>query len=206
MTRPSPIPDDMLLAAVERAERHRDRVGVPVWLIFEHLAIPRRSRRVRVQIQALVDARALTQTRVHGVVMWTISPQGRRRLERAELVELPEAPQHLAWRNARALAHQEIDRFRGALRSVIADATRLLDDGGSSDMWFDLAERLRLSARRLGSATYCLAEWAEPTDEVTDVDDHVDPGDWLLEPEERQRRRALRPGRRNTSLWIDADS
>ena len=206
MTRPSPVPDDMLLAAVERAERHRDRVGVPVWLIFEHLAIPRRSRLVRVQIQALVDARALTQTRVHGVVMWAMTPQGQRRLERAERVELPEAPQHLAWRNARALAQEEINRFRGALRSVIEEATTLLDGGGPSDRWFDLAERLRLSARRLGSATYCLVEWVEPNDEVADIDHHVDPGDGLLEPEELERRRALRPGRRNTRLWVDADS
>jgi len=205
MTHPSAIPDDAVLA-VERAARHRGRSGVPVWLIFEHLGIPRRSRRVRVQIQALVEQDALRQTRAHGVVLWEMTPSGRRRLARTLLVELPESPQHQAWRNARALAQQEIGRFRDALRSVMEEAAALLDEGGTSDLWFDLAERLRLSARRLGSATYCLSEWAEPDEGVADLDEHVDAADGLLRPDERQRRRALRAGRRNTRLWADADS
>jgi hypothetical protein len=37
------IPDVTVLAAIDRAERHRGRPGVPVWLVFEHLGIPRRS-------------------------------------------------------------------------------------------------------------------------------------------------------------------
>lgn len=47
------IPDVTVLAAIDRAERHRGRPGVPVWLIFEHLGIPRRSRRVRAQSKRL---------------------------------------------------------------------------------------------------------------------------------------------------------
>jgi hypothetical protein len=30
------IPDVTVLTAIDRAERHRGRPGVPVWLIFEH--------------------------------------------------------------------------------------------------------------------------------------------------------------------------
>ena len=202
----SPIPDDVVLAAVERAERHRGRSGAPVWVIFEHLAIPRRSRRVRVQIRAPVGQGALRETRSHGVILWEPTPSGRRRLTRMPPVELPESPQHQAWRNARTLAEHEIGRFRDGLRTLLDEATALLNESGTSDLWFDLAERLRLSARRLGSATYCLREWAEPDDEVADLDDYVEGDDQWLGREERQRRRTLRAGRRNTRLWSDSDS
>jgi len=53
MTRPSPIPDVVVLAAVDRAERHRGRPGASVGLIFEHLGIPRRSRNARAQLRAV---------------------------------------------------------------------------------------------------------------------------------------------------------
>jgi hypothetical protein len=53
------IPDVTVLAAIDRAERHRGRPGVPIWLIFEHLGIPRRSRLVRTQLQSLVQDGAI---------------------------------------------------------------------------------------------------------------------------------------------------
>jgi hypothetical protein len=202
----SPIPDDVVLAAVERAEQHRGRSGAPVWVIFEHLGIPRRSRRVRVQIQALVDQGTLRQTRSRGVILWEPTPTGRRHLTRMPPVELPESPQHQAWRNAKTLAEHEIGRFRDGLRALLGEATALLDESATSDLWFDLAERLRLSARRLGSATYCLREWAEPDDAVADLDEYIEIADQALRPEERQRRRTLRAGRRNTRLWSDSNS
>jgi hypothetical protein len=89
---------------------------------------------------------------------------------------------------------------------LLDEATALLNESGTSDLWFDLAERLRLSARRLGSATYCLREWAEPDDGVADLDEYVEGDDQWLGREERQRRRTLRAGRRNTRLWSDSDS
>ncbi len=54
----TPIPDAMILAAIERAALHRGRPGVPIWMILEHLGLPRRARRVRPQIRALTDAGA----------------------------------------------------------------------------------------------------------------------------------------------------
>ena len=87
----------------------------------------------------------------------------------------------------------------------MVEATALLDGGAGSDVWFELAERLRASARSLGSATYCLHEWAEPDDERPDIDDHSDPGDASLAPAERRRRELRRIGRRNTHLWAELE-
>jgi hypothetical protein len=200
------IPDVTVLAAIDRAERHRGRQGVPVWLIFEHLCIPRRSRRVRAQLQALVQDGAIEQPRAHGVDVWALAPGGRRRLQGAGRVDLPESPQHCQWRNARTLAVQEIERFRAAMRDAVTEAGALLGSTPGSDAWFELAERLQRAARRLGSATYCLHEWMEPDDDRADIDDHVSPADLTLNPRERQQREARRAGRRNTRLWSDADS
>jgi hypothetical protein len=200
------IPDVTVLAAIDRAERHRGRAGVPVWLVFEHLGIPRRSRRVRTQLQSLARDGAIEQRRAHGVDVFALAPNGRRRLQGAGLVNLPESPQHRAWRNARTLATQEIERFRASLGDALKEASALLDDTPDSDVWFELAEELRAAARRLGSATYCLHEWMEPSDDRADIDDHISPADWALDPSERQRRQAHRAGRRNTRLWPDVDS
>jgi hypothetical protein len=200
------IPDVAVLAAIDRAERHRGRAGVPVWLIFEHLGIPRRSRRVRAQLQSLVQDGAIEQRRAHGVDIWVLAPSGRRRLQGAGRVDLPESPQHREWRNAHTLAAQEIERFRASLRGSLKEASALLGGTPDSDAWFDLAEGLRRAARRLGSATYCLYEWMEPSDDRADIDDQVSPADLALDPRERQRRQAHRAGRRNTRLWSDADS
>jgi hypothetical protein len=200
------IPDVTVLAAIDRAERHRGRPGVPVWLIFEHLRIPRRSRLVRTQLQSLVQDGVIEQRRAHGVDVFALAPSGRRRLQGAGLVDLPESPQHRAWRNARTLATQEIQRFRVSLGDALKEASALLNDTPDSDAWFELAEELRAAARRLGSATYCLHEWMEPSDDRADIDDHISPADRALDPSERQRRQVRRAGRRNTRLWPDVDS
>jgi hypothetical protein len=200
------IPDVTVLAAIDRAERHRGRPGVPVWLIFEHLGIPRRSRRVRTQLQALVQDGAIEQRRAHGVDIWVLAPSGRRRLQGAVRVNLPESPQHREWRNARTLATQEIERFRALLGDALKEASARLSDTTGSDAWFELAEELRAGARRLGSATYCLHEWMEPSDDRPDIDDHISPADRALDRSERQRRQARRAGRRNTRLWQDASA
>lgn len=197
----SPISDVTVLAAIDRAVRHRVRPVVPIWSIFEHLGIPRRSRRVRTQIFELVQAGAVERSRVRSIEQFSLTPAGRRRLRRAGEVELPESPQHQEWRNAQALAEQEIERFRDALRELLADARSLLDSGAPSDVWFELAERLERKTRRLGSATYCLYEWAEPSDKEPDVDDRCEHDDERLDPLDRQRRRARRAGRRNVGRW-----
>jgi hypothetical protein len=206
------IPDELVLAAIERAERHRarDTPGVPVWAITDHLDIPRRSglaRRVRARLDALEVAGSLERSRRHGVPTWALASAGRRRLQRARragnVPALPESPQHRAWRNARTAATQEIERFRPTVRDCLGEAALLLDADppASSDAWFELGERLQRACRRLGSASYCVDEWAEPDDARADIDDHRDPADKGLDRAERARRSARRAGRRNISLW-----
>jgi hypothetical protein len=126
----------------------------------------------------------------------------RRARSAGTVAELPESPQHRAWRNARTSAALEIARFRCSLAEVLADGGRLLEaDPPHSDQWLALGERLRAASRRVGSACHCLQEWAEPNDGHADVDEGSEPGDDLLEPPERARLRALRAGRRNIRLW-----
>jgi hypothetical protein len=211
------IPDPLIIAAIERAERHRatQDPGVHIWAITEHLDIARRSasaRYIRSRLQVLAAAGSLERLRSHGIDMWALTRTGSRRLRSARLArevpELPESPQHRAWRNARTVAAQEIERLRRALRDSVEDATELLDahTAAASDTWFELGERLQRSARRIGSASYCLYEWLEPDEDRADVDDRSEPGDEQLEEPERARRRARRAGRRNLTLWRDGQS
>jgi ribosome-binding protein aMBF1 (putative translation factor) len=206
------VPDPLVLAAIERAERHdpQGRPAVPVWRVYDHLSVAKRSgqaRHVRACLDALETAGSIVRSRRHGVQAWALTSTGRRRLTRArragDMPALPESPQHRAWRNAQTLAAQEVDRFLQSVRDGIGETMSLLDADPAvgSDAWFELGERLQRDCRRVGSATYCLHEWSEPTEAHPDVDDHVNHADELLSPSEQVKRRARRVGRRNTSLW-----
>jgi hypothetical protein len=206
--------DELTLAAVDRAERHRAASPMPVaiWSILEHLAVPRRSaaaRHVRERLSALVAAGSLARARRGGVPTWELSSSGHARLRRArranEVPELPESPQHRAWRNARTAAAQEIERFRARLLERLESGARLLDASPPphSDAWLALGEDLRRDCRRLASASHCLHEWAEPADNRADLDERSDPADELLDPALAALRRGRRAGRRNIRLWDD---
>lgn len=97
----------------------------------------------------------------------------------------PPSPQHQTWREACSAAAARIEEFREDLRHALDEATGLLnaDPQTPSDMWFEVSKRLKHACWRLGSATYCLGEWAEPDDARADIDTH----------QER--------GRRNTRQW-----
>jgi len=208
---PSPdvVPDDLILAAVARAERHRCRDAITRSDIHHHLHIPSRSGKVRVikaRVAALTEEDCLEQSRKYGIDAWALTPRGRRRLKRADVAGLlPEAPQHQKWRQASTLATQEIERIRETLRTSLAEAVERLDDADApSDTWFEFAERLRRDAWCLGSATYCAREWAEPSDDRADIDDHTEPSDAKLSREKKARRRGRRKGRRSVRSWRDA--
>jgi hypothetical protein len=207
--------DELILAAVDRAARHRarDTPAVPVWAILDHLTLPRRSaaaRHVGSRLSALHVAGWLESARRHGIATWALTSAGRRRLQSARgagrLPALPESPQHRAWRNAHTTAGQEIERFRASLREQLREAALALDADPTphSDDWFELGDALQRAFRRLASASYCLHEWLEPDDAHADLDHGLDLADEALKHSERVRRRALRAGRRNVALWDDS--
>lgn len=206
----SEITDAMVLAAVDRAERHQPAGKprtVPAWAVYEHLGLTRRSgasRRVHAQLVTL-DGSALSRGRRHGVETWGLTANGRRRLSRLRtrggLPELPESPQHRKWREARELAAQRIGAFSAALFVLLERGRLLLDERPPSDAVFELGERLQKACRRLGSASYCLDGWAEPDDAQADIDECSDPSDVGYDARERAGRRARRAGRRNALLW-----
>ena len=220
----SPPPDprtppaaELVLAAVDRAIRHdRDaRRAVSARAIRAHLALPPRSGAARglgPVLEGLCADGSLTRERRRGVTRWALSGAGRALLARRRRRDgapaaLPESPQHAAWRSARRIAAQEIARLRRGLAATLAEGARQLaaPRPAHSDEWLALGERLRGDCRRLASASHCLYEWPEPDDERADVDTHVEhERDAGLDAGAVARRRALRAGRRNTTLWRDA--
>jgi hypothetical protein len=212
---PQDPPDELVLSALDRALLHgpAGREATSLRTLLEHLALPRRSaaaRRVRERLVELEARGWLAGARAHGVPVWSLTAAGRRRLEsRPAAAELPEAPQHRDWREARASAAQELPRFRAQLAETLERGQRMLADRGdavaASDDWLLLGNRLLGDCRRLGSAWHCLYEWPEPDDARADRDEPPQlagdgDGDGAA-----ARLRALRAGRRNVRLWREDD-
>jgi hypothetical protein len=187
--------DDLLLAAIDRAERHagRDEPGESLRRIVEHLGLPFHSgtsKRLRPQLDVLQTAGLAEPLRRHGVNLWALTNNGRARLEtqRDNATEsLPEAPQHRRWREARTAASERIAGFRSDLRGALDEAIARLeaDQEADSATWFEFSERLHDTCWRFASAVHCLREWPEPDDSRADTD----------EPPYNQR------GRRHTRGW-----
>jgi hypothetical protein len=172
---------------------------MPTWGSLLAL-VPRAAHRT---LGALTAAGALERSRRNGIDVWQLTPTGRSRLRAAGTVELPESPQHAAWRSTHHLAGQEIERFTLAARAALTESLALIESSppASSDTLFKAAEHLRFVLRRLGSASYCLYEWAEPSDERADIDHYKDPADHTLDPRELWVIRSRSHGRRDTSRW-----
>jgi len=190
----APISDDLILAAIERAERHRHprrAPGISLSAVKRHLGLPHHggtTRRLHPQLKALETAELIEQFHRKGSKVIAITDTGQRRLDavRGEIT-LPEAPQHREWREAKLAASERIPDFRSDLRSTLDEAIALLetDHEADSNTWFELSERLRHTGRLLASAIHCLREWPEPDDARIDKDD----------PPYNQR------GRRSVSGW-----
>jgi hypothetical protein len=203
-----PVSDELVLAAAERAERHKPRSepGVMLGKVFAHMGFlynGAATRQLRPHLDALFSVGELEQTRRGSAKLLVLTDAGRERLVRArrsgESVELPESPQHRKWRRSCATAAERIEGYREELRALLDEADALLENGtrAHSDLWFCLAERLPAPATNIGAAVYCLMEWPEPDDARPDVDDYSDLDDNNLDTEELERRRSLRMGRRN---------
>jgi hypothetical protein len=188
--------DELLLAAIERAERHRARRGVPLALIKEHLGLRAgswSSHQLRPQRDSLEATGLIEQFRTCGVLVWSLTDSGHRRLvavrRRRAIPRLPESPQHRVWREAHGQAGERIESFREDMRERLNAAIGLLDAGdqANSEAWRATGERLQYACQRLESVTYCLHEWLEPNDTTPDIE----------QPKQI--------GRRDTSRWNRAD-
>jgi transcriptional regulator with XRE-family HTH domain len=186
-----PLADNVILAALARAELHKgnDKPGVLYLALVEHLGLRKgsvTSRRLRPRLAELVAAGLVEEFRRRGYDLLALTHKGKLRAEAAEPVGLPESPQHRRWRDGRAAATERIGGFRDELRSALDGAAALLaDEDATSDAWYALAAALERACKRVGSATHCLREWAEPGDDAADAE----------EPR--------LAGRRNYRLWDD---
>jgi DNA-binding PadR family transcriptional regulator len=188
------ITDGLILAALERAERQTGSSEVWLRVFVEHLGFEPRaptSRRLRPDLGYLCHAGLLRRGEAKGREYWSLTAEGREELARSRAAdvigELPESPQHRAWREARMRARAELPGFRRLVHAVLGEARELSAgyEHGASLECFELAELLSSALWLLGSATHCLAEWQEPEDHIADVD--RDPGP--------------APGRRAVSAW-----
>ena len=183
------IPDMLVLAAIDRAVRHgrEDSQAVPKSRIIAHLDIRPRSRlsiQVGTLLKALTTNGLVEPRRELGMDVWRVTSEGRWRLDQAlaacEPPELPEAPQHRAWRKRRALAAQKMELFRAELDEALSDGWLLLQETNApanSDMWDALGKRLQRCCSNVASSIYCLHEWNEPRD---DRADRGHAGNWHL--------------------------
>jgi hypothetical protein len=171
----------LLLAAIERAQRHQSGEDRPVVFgaIVDHLGLPRGSwttRRLRPKVDALEAAGLVQRVQRQGFTAWELTPNGRQWLatlrRSGDIGALPEAPQHRQWRKARDAAAERISEFHAHASQTLADAAQLLEASSDvpSERWFEMSQRLGHSCWRLGSSTYCLREWTEPDDATFDVD------------------------------------
>jgi hypothetical protein len=182
---------ELVLAAIERAERHRirhtdpdldrgrpDRPGVTLSIIKEHLGLGPggwTTIRLRPRWDELKEAGLIEQSRRSGIEVWALTSAGQKSLDATrdagELGALPESPQHRHWREAHAIAGKRIGEFREQLQQVLHEAIGVLDahDQPDSDSWYALSQRIRDAYQRVESASYCLHEWPEPDDSRADI-------------------------------------
>lgn len=188
-----PVTDGFILAAVERAERH-EQAEVLTSDLTAHLGFegrPATNRLLMPRLEELRQAGLLTSTERRGEPLWSLTSVGRERLDKerevGEVGDLPESPQHRAWRHAREQAAVRIEGFNDALTAALEEGYGLIYQYRPvmAEEWFALHERLRWASWRFASAAYCLTDWPEPDDEFPDVDENPGP----------------RPGRRSTWAW-----
>jgi hypothetical protein len=177
-----PVPDETILLALDRAERYAKEnawreTGVYWRALTEHLGVahsPATTRRLRPQVEALIDAGLLVKTRNRGRERWGLTDTGRQLAARArkEGVKLPTSPAYLEWQAAREGATEAVQSIRERLAEHLREARKLLHTEGVEDSdCYDAAENIAREARRLGGALFCLNDWPEPDDEHPDVDD-----------------------------------
>ena len=115
-----PVSDGLVLAAIDRAERHAEQEGegAGTRVIADHLGFRhgfRTKRGLRPHIDALIEAGDLLRLGSGANARWVVADGGRRRVARgfqAGEIVLSEAPQHRVWWHARENVTRRISGFR----------------------------------------------------------------------------------------------
>jgi hypothetical protein len=178
-----PVSDVLILVALDRADRHqrpnrRGESGVVWRQLIEHLGFTHNSwttRKLRPQVEALIDAGLVVRTRNASRVRWGLTDSGALRVAQARIdgeAVLPVSPQRRQWQRGRSIAEVRIDSIHERLGRELREVLRLLESGtADSGDWYDAGGRLGDLCDRLGAATFCLREWDEPDDERPELDD-----------------------------------
>jgi hypothetical protein len=179
-----PVSDQLILAAVERAERHSRarRPGVTHADVADHLGFDRTgatTRKLRPQLASLLDDGSLTRrSRGSGLKdLWALTDPGRRRLAAAcrhgRLEPLPESPQHREWRARKEACGRLPAIYEGAMNiaeealDYLASSAERRPPGSAHAS--GIGRRFAAEFRRFAKATYCLQEWPEPDDAHLDM-------------------------------------
>ena len=183
-----PPSDELVLAAVDRAYRHRptlDYGDPPASAVADHLGITwnaHASRRLRPILARLSDERGwLRRSRVRGRDRWALTEAGSRRLAQAAVDgvvdELPESPQHRQWRTAREHAAVRLAELQDELSELLARVNAMLEapEPAAAADWLSCVQPLRDLTEAIGVATYCLHERPEPHDPTADRDERIEP-------------------------------
>jgi len=134
--------DDLILAALERAELHDGRPDDPAVLyaaVVDHLGLKMGSSTgywFRPRFRALEDVGLVTSAKRNGLIVHALTGAARQRLRSARaadrLGELPESPQHRRWREARAEAAERIGEYRWGGRASTWARRRTASASGRS--------------------------------------------------------------------------
>lgn len=182
-SRRPPPRDALVLAAVDRAYRHRASVqpGVSLTEIADHLGLspgPAASRRLHPTVDRLTyELGWLHTSRRWSRDCWALTDRGHEELSRALVAgiadELPESPQHREWRAARQHAAVRLEELRTELGELMAKLNGLIDaqPPASAAELVALAEPLHDHTTALAMAHYCLHERAQPDDAHADHED-----------------------------------
>jgi hypothetical protein len=182
LRRYEPVSDVVILVALDRAERHVPpnpwrETGVYWPRLVEHLGFVSGSwttRRLRPQVDGLIDAGLIVKTSNAGRVRWGLTETGAMRVAQARIDgdgTLPASPQRRHWQRARREAEVQIEDVRERLGSELRDALKLFEDGGGdSASWYGVGQRLAHDCAQFAAATFCLQEWDELDEEHPDLD------------------------------------
>ena len=124
-----PVSDTLILVALDRAERHARpnpwrETGVYWRPLVEHLGFlhaPWTTRKLRPQLEALIDAGLVTRTKNKGRVRWGLTDAGAMRVAQARIdgeAVLPDSPRRREWQEKRSEAKEQIESIRERLTTA----------------------------------------------------------------------------------------